>query len=324
MRIHATAFLLATSALTLAVPAYGQDVAAEDENAESSIVVTGTRIVRDGYTAPTPVTVATTEDLVALDTVQHFRCAQQAAAVPELLWPLADCLQLFQLPSAWQCAEPARLGHAGLHPKGAAADADPVGWSAHGTHDLCRTVDTNVIPNLLVQRVDVVTGGASAAWGSDAVAGVVNFVLDKKFTGIKGVAQAGTSQEGDNGNYRLGAAYGSSFSDDRGHVLLSAEYSKNNGMLRSAAGDWPAGLCLCAEHRHQHLCRTRNRPHCLRSRRLAEPLPDHHRRADSAIERAGQDHRCERCAAILLSARSSIPMVQPAPFVNGGDRQVAA
>ena len=58
MHLRATAFLLASSALTLAVPAYAQDTAAEDDSAENSIVVTGTRIVRDGYEAPTPVTVA--------------------------------------------------------------------------------------------------------------------------------------------------------------------------------------------------------------------------------------------------------------------------
>src|SRR3546814_20712244 len=47
-------------------------------------------------------------------------------------------------------------------------------------------VDVNLLPQNLVQRVDVVTGGASAAYGSDAVAGVVNFILDTKFTGVKG------------------------------------------------------------------------------------------------------------------------------------------
>ena len=62
MRNYAIAALLATSALSLAAPAFAQD-AAVDENVDEQIVVTGTRIVRDGYTAPTPVTVATTDEL---------------------------------------------------------------------------------------------------------------------------------------------------------------------------------------------------------------------------------------------------------------------
>ena len=72
-----------------------------------------------------------------------------------------------------------------------------------------------------MQRVDVVTGGASAQWGSDAVAGVVNFILDKKFNGVKGVAQAGVSDRGDTANQRLGAGdTAHDFAGDRGHFLV--------------------------------------------------------------------------------------------------------
>lgn len=96
-------------------------------------------------------------------------------------------------------------------------------------------VDANLVPQLLVQRVEVVTGGASAAYGSDAVSGVINFVLDKKFEGLRYLAQGGISKYGDNATQRFGAAYGGSFLDDRLHLLASAEYYDNAGISSQAA-----------------------------------------------------------------------------------------
>ena len=61
-------------------------------------------------------------------------------------------------------------------------------------------VDVSQMPQMLIQRVDIVTGGASASWGSDAVAGVINFITEKKFEGFKLNAQAGLSNYGDAGN----------------------------------------------------------------------------------------------------------------------------
>jgi len=93
------------------------------------------------------------------------------------------------------------------------------------------TVDVSQMPQMLIQRVDIVTGGASAAWGSDAVAGVVNFVTDKKFEGFKMNAVAGLSGYGDMGNVTWQAAAGTSFAGGRGHVETAVEYSYNDGLL---------------------------------------------------------------------------------------------
>ena len=234
MRIHATAFLLASSALTLAVPAWAQNAAAEDRAEESSIVVTGTRIVRDGYTAPTPVTVALAEELARSTPTSISDALNKLPQFQNSFGPGRTASNFSNFPLHGNVLNLRGLGTPGFTPKGPLRTLVLLDGLRMPPTTFAGFVDANVIPNLLVQRVDVVTGGASAAWGSDAVAGVVNFVLDKKFTGIKGVAQAGISQEGDNANHRLGAAYGTSFADDRGHILLSAEYSKNNGMLRSA------------------------------------------------------------------------------------------
>jgi outer membrane receptor protein involved in Fe transport len=90
--------------------------------------------------------------------------------------------------------------------------------------------DISELPQLLIQRVDVVTGGASASWGSDAVAGVVNFIIDKKFTGFKANLQSGISTYGDNWQALYQMAAGTTFGGDRGHIEVSAEYGHEDGV----------------------------------------------------------------------------------------------
>ena len=90
--------------------------------------------------------------------------------------------------------------------------------------------DVNTVPSALVSRVEVVTGGASAAYGSDALAGVVNFVIDRKFTGIKASLQGGETTYGDDKNYLGSLTLGTAFASGRGHLLLSGEYARNDGI----------------------------------------------------------------------------------------------
>ena len=82
------------------------------------------------------------------------------------------------------------------------------------------SVDINIIPQNLVKRVDIVTGGASASYGSDAVAGVVNFVLDTGFEGLKVEANGGLTTYKDDKNGKLSVAFGKRLSDGRGGRCL--------------------------------------------------------------------------------------------------------
>ena len=93
-------------------------------------------------------------------------------------------------------------------------------------------VDINTFPQALVKSVEVVTGGASAAYGSDAVAGVVNFVLDKKYEGLKVSIDSGITERGDGANYSFSVAGGKSFADGRGHILVSAELAHRDGIFQ--------------------------------------------------------------------------------------------
>src|SRR5260221_10061874 len=92
------------------------------------------------------------------------------------------------------------------------------------------TVDIDTLPQMLVSRVDIVTGGASAVYGSDAVTGVVNFVLDKKFTGLKIDTNAGISNYGDSMGYKFALAAGGDLFGGRGHLEGSMEYRHRDGI----------------------------------------------------------------------------------------------
>lgn len=242
--LFTSSLAVSVSIIALSVPAWAQETAAaapaQQESApqaagpvsNADIVVTGSRIVRDGYTAPTPVTVASTEELAKTTPSGVADALNKLPQFNNSLSPSKSANNFSNLPIHGNVLNLRGLGTPSNNPKGPLRTLVLFDGMRVSPTEYVGTIDTNVLPQLLMQRVDVVTGGASAQWGSDAVAGVVNFILDKKFTGFKGVAQAGVDQRGNNDNQRLGGAYGADFAGGRGHVLLSAEYSNSEGMLR--------------------------------------------------------------------------------------------
>lgn len=100
-------------------------------------------------------------------------------------------------------------------------------------------VDLNTIPTDLIKKVEVVTGGASAVYGSEAIAGVVNFVLDDKFEGLRLRGQGNITDKGDAGRRLVSLTAGKSFAGGAGHIVINGQYDKDNG-LRSANRDYSA------------------------------------------------------------------------------------
>jgi outer membrane receptor protein involved in Fe transport len=98
--------------------------------------------------------------------------------------------------------------------------------------NLAGVVDTNSIPVSLLERVDIVTGGASAVYGADAVAGVVNFVLRKNFQGVEASGSYGVSEEGDAKRYRTDLTLGAGFAEGKGNVALSVGQAKTNPLTQ--------------------------------------------------------------------------------------------
>ena len=100
-------------------------------------------------------------------------------------------------------------------------------------------VDVTLIPSMLVARTETVTGGASAIYGSDAVAGVVNIILDTKFTGLKAQVDFSRTTHGDGNVFHASGAWGTAFDEDRGHFVFCAEYQKTDAIgICSEVRDW--------------------------------------------------------------------------------------
>jgi outer membrane receptor protein involved in Fe transport len=91
-------------------------------------------------------------------------------------------------------------------------------------------VDFNTIPAAFVERVDVLTGGASSLYGSDAMAGVINLIYRRNMQGIRMYGQGLVTEQGDGGSYSLGMAMGTNFADGRGNIMVDAEYTRENGI----------------------------------------------------------------------------------------------
>jgi len=230
-RATAACGALAVMLAATTVPALAQtDPQADATETAPDIVITGSHIIRDGYQAPTPVTVLTAESL-------------QMQAQPTI------SQSLNQLPQLRPTATPASTVTSSQNTGGNFLDLRGVGATRtmvliNGRRHVSTTtdglVDINLIPQDLVNRVDVVTGGASAAYGSDAVSGVVNFLLDDKFKGIRASAQYGISGEGDNAEFRATLTAGTSFAEGRGNVVVSGEYFDGDGIGNQFARDWGA------------------------------------------------------------------------------------
>ena len=100
-------------------------------------------------------------------------------------------------------------------------------------------VDITLMPSMLVQRTETVTGGASALYGSDAIAGVVNIILDTKLEGFKGQADFSQTWHGDGTDKHVSAAYGTGFADNRGHIVVGVEYDNQDAIgICSTERDW--------------------------------------------------------------------------------------
>lgn len=182
--------------------------------AEEVITVTGTLIDRPGFTAPTPMTVIGDAELrqAGRDNV-----GEVLADIPQFRFSINPSL------------------NPGLNTIGSSGgDLRALGFArtlylVNGRRFIGE-LDLNSIPFAAVKRIDVVTGGASATYGSGAVAGVINTVLNDRLNGVEAGARTGISSRGDGPQYRFDVTGGKYFAGGRGNVLLSAEYFKDQGI----------------------------------------------------------------------------------------------
>jgi outer membrane receptor protein involved in Fe transport len=221
------------SVFALANTAHAQQTA----NATEQVTVTGTRI-ENGSGMPTPTTVMSVDQL----NVQNPASIPEALAQLPMFAPTLGTTSHIE-PNGRGFGTP--TNNLNVHGLGVIRTLILMdGYRVPGTfYDT--TVNVDMLPQLLVQRVDVVTGGASAVYGSDAVGGVVNYVIDHNFVGFKAQAQAGISTYGDATSSRVGFAAGTSLLNGKGHFEASAEYFIRDSIPDATArpyGD-PAHSC---------------------------------------------------------------------------------
>lgn len=189
--------------------------AEEDASEPGELVITGSRIDRAGFDAPTPTTVLSGESLLQGDR-------------PSIAQVLND------LPQFRASTTPV------TNFSGTASGSSPADLRGLGTTRTLTLLngrrftgagDLNTVPQGLIGRVEVVTGGASAAWGSGAVGGVVNIMLNEKLEGLTVGALAGVSSREDAFRYGFDASFGTRFAGGAGHFMIGVQYMNDEGVL---------------------------------------------------------------------------------------------
>lgn len=216
---------LALSFGLLAAPAFAQSAATTAESSET-IIVTGTRIARPNIEQSSPVSVIDEAEL-------GFR---QPLAAEEFLRELPGVA-----PNIGPAVNNGTNGSAQIDLRGLGANRNLVLMDGRRVvpATTAGVVDLNNIPVALIERVDVLTGGASTQYGADAIAGVVNFITRRNFTGVDSSSTIGLAEEGDGRIFRTDLTLGASFDDGRGNAVLSIGYSDSNPVLQ---GDRPWGF----------------------------------------------------------------------------------
>ena len=205
-------------------PAYAQDETDEVQTAqaettptagEQNLTVTGSRIRRPNLESNVPITSVSVEDLTS----------QGDVSVGDALNDLPSLRSTFSQANSNRFIGTTGLNILDLRGLGVERTLVLVNGRRHITSQPGDfLVDVNTIPSDLIERVDVITGGSSAVYGSDAVAGVVNFVLRRDFDGIRLRGQGGVSQQGDRGIEFVSLTAGQNFFDDRANVAVNLEY----------------------------------------------------------------------------------------------------
>lgn len=211
---------LMAGAVTTAFASMGA-VAADDTQEMEHIAVstTGSRIVREGAYAPTPVTVISGKDLLATG----------ATNIGEALNQLPSLASTYSLANSGQDIGNAGLNVLDLRGMGANRTLVLVDGKRHVSSSAgSSSVDTNSIPSQWIDKVEIITGGASAIYGADAVTGVVNFILKKNIEGFNASATKGWAADSHHSKERASFSYGSNFDNNRGNFGVAAEYNGQN------------------------------------------------------------------------------------------------
>ncbi len=211
----------ATLAVAIAAGAAQPAFAQQPTAAEDRVVVTGSRIARRDLTSQTPIVTVDTDTLENTSEISLDQTLSQLPQFGEGRDQLTDA-------GATQATPTTSPGAATVNLRGLGSNRTLVLLDGRRTQpaNASLVVDINTIPSAALDSVEIITGGAAATYGADAVAGVVNFILRDDYEGVTLDAQYGETEQGDGAQYRLSALLGSNFAGDRGNAMLGLTYSE--------------------------------------------------------------------------------------------------
>ncbi len=237
------AWLASCGALALAgaLAAYGSAFAADQDTSTASdsgsgndVVVTGSRIVRSTFTTPNPVTVINEQEIQRLNLTNAGDIVSQLPQNSNFFAGNNVGLGNFNVGAQL-------VNLRGLNPFFGTRTLTLMNTQRVVPTTTGGGVDVTLIPSMLIGRVDTETGGASAVYGSDAIAGVVNIILDTKLEGFKGQADYGQTKYGDGVDYHASVAFGHGFDGGRGHFIIGGEFEHTESIgICSHVRDWCA------------------------------------------------------------------------------------
>ncbi|WP_294250919.1 TonB-dependent receptor [uncultured Sphingomonas sp.] len=225
-----SALVLATAGAFAGMPAYAQDTAAsgaqQEEPAAQDIIVTGSRIARPNLEGATPVTVVTAEQL------------QQTAriSIGDVINDLPQVRSTYSQQNSSRFLGTGGLNLVDLYGLGTQRTLVLVNGRRHVGADILNNAvspDLNTFPTDLIEDVQILTGGSSAVYGSDAIAGVVNFKLKQDFEGLQMRGQGSITDKQDAGSYSASLLAGKNFAGGRGNIAVDLEYAHQNDLFAS-------------------------------------------------------------------------------------------
>jgi len=231
--IRSCAFLLAWCALVSGPIATAQEQSAPKVEEVDEVVVTGSRIKRNVEDASTPLAIIDAEEFKLSGSMNVDKV-------------LSDQPQFVQATNGGATANTVPAGSAAgaayvnLRGFGPTRSLTLVNGRRYAIFGPEQVTDLNTIPTALIERTEVVTGGSSAVYGSDAITGVVNFIMKDDFEGVQVGGQYGFDSSTSTPTTNVDLTLGGNFAEGRGNAVVSLNYYKREGFTRDDRGDWAA------------------------------------------------------------------------------------
>jgi iron complex outermembrane receptor protein len=231
-RRHALALVLGSAVwIGAGSEAQAQEAPAQEPADAGEIIVTGSRIAREVTDASTPLAILDAEEIKLSGAMNVDKALSDQ---PQFVQATNGGATANTVP-AGSAAGAAYVNLRGFGPTRSLTLVNGRRFAIFGPEQI---TDLNTIPTSLIERTEVVTGGSSAVYGSDAITGVINFIMKDDFEGVEVGGQYGFDSATSTPTYNVDLTLGGNFAEGRGNAVVSLNYMKREGFTRRERGDW--------------------------------------------------------------------------------------